>query len=290
MFKRMLTLLLCLAVLSVCLAPCGLAEETAAKDTQLSKLTGQWKSSGFSGELTGKVDGEAPSFLAPAVWQQLGYILNGYRITFTHTQQSRDGSMGSEGILTLKNAAGDEKARINLLLDASGVRYIQSPLLDDEGRFYAFDSGFDWSSLLMPSENGWPSLLHVVMELNRGNETWQEKARPYLENFSMILNRWMQNYLVTSDEVLADGNQVATMTYEIPVAAVVMQTKQMLVEFYSKPELLSLVGELLTAEEQAAYLQTGMLYPFIQMLDNVNLTGNISIRRQNEMITGTLLY
>jgi hypothetical protein len=285
-----MSLLVCLA-LAVCACP-ALAQEAVEveKDTQMSKLQGQLRSSGFRADLTGELTGSAPGFIEPALWERLGRILNNYTLNFTHTQASPDGDEGSEGILRLRNKTGDDKARVNLVMDAAGVRYLQSPLMDDEGMFYAFDSSFDWLTLVLPTENGWPSLLHVALELSRGSKNWQDKTAPYMEAFSLSVERWLQNYLISTSETDDSGNYLTTLTYEIPVVDVVMQTKQLLLDVYSKPELLALAAEVMTQEEQAAYLQKDMYLAFIAMLDRVDLTGSVQISRQNETATGTMLY
>jgi hypothetical protein len=133
-----------------------------------------------------------------------------------------------QGRVYFMDTDGKEIARLNILTDASGVVYLQSDLLDDSGLYYAFDSGFDWSTLLLANENGWPSLLHVLSEIQGASKTWQEKAQPYAEQFSLNIQRWMDNYLKTSSEQNASGAYVTTVTYEIPMADLLQETKQML--------------------------------------------------------------
>ena len=274
MKKRIIALLLCLTLTA------ALAVPALAETNQLTKLQGQWKSSGFRGTLSGQVTGEPSGLLDAGLWKTLEALFSGYQLAVTHTNKNSNVFEGDESALSLMDTDGKEIARLNILTDASGVVYLQSDLLDDSGLYYAFDSGFDWSTLLLANENGWPSLLHVLSEIQGASKTWQEKAQPYAEQFSLNIQRWMDNYLKTSSEQNASGAYVTTVTYEIPMADLLQETKQMLVDLYSNRELLAVLAEVMTAEEQAAYLQTAMLLPFLGMLDNLKLSGTVSVRRQ----------
>ncbi len=284
MLKKIAALFLCLTLLA------SLAVPALAETNQLTKLQGQWKSSGFRGTLTGQVTGEASGLIGETLWESLRTLFAGYQLNVTHTVKDSRVNEGDESVLTLTNKAGDEIGRLNILTDASGVVYLQSDLLDEAGLYYGFDSGFDWTSLLISSENGWPSLLHVLGEISQANQTWQDKANPYMEQISLNISRWLQGYLNTTTEQDMNGAYVTTALYEIPAAAFMQETKQVLVDMFSNPDLLSLLAEIMTAEEQAAYLQTSMLLPFLQMLDNVELNGQISVRRQYDTASGTVLF
>ena len=283
MFKKLFALCLCLT-LAAALLP------AAAETTQLTKLQGQWKSSAFRGTLTGEVSGEGSRLTDDKGWAALRALFSAYSLGITHTNKSASASEGDESVITLSKKDGSEVARLNVMTDAAGVVYLQSDLLDDSGLFYAFDSGFDWSTLLMPGENGWPSLLHVLSEVNRASKTWQEKAQPYMEQFSLNISRWLQGYLVTATEQGVGSSFITTASYEIPVSAVMQETKQLLVDFLSNKDLLALLSEVLTAEEQAAYLQFDMLLPFFNMLDKVQLDGSFNVRRQYDTASGDVLY
>ena len=284
MLKKIAALVLCLTLLA------SLAVPALAETNQLTKLQGQWKSSGFRGTLTGQVTGEASSLTGEALWELLKALFAGYQLNLTHTVKDSRVNEGDESVLTMTNTAGDEIGRLNILTDASGVVYLQSDLLDEAGLYYGFDSGFDWSSLILSNENGWPSLLHVLGEIAQANQTWQDAAKPYMEQLSLNLSRWLQSYLNTTTEQDVNGTYITTAVYDIPASALMQETKQMLVDFYSNRELLNLLTQVMTVEEQAAYLQTSMLLPFLQMLDNVKLNGSVSVRRQYDTSTGTVLF
>ena len=284
MLKKVFALCLCLALLA------SLALPAAAETDQLVKLQGQWKSSGFRGTLTGEVTGDGTSLTDQNAWETLRSFLATHQLSISHTVKDSNKFDGDESIVILEKKTGEEVGRLNILTDASGIIYLQSDLLDDAGLYYGFDSGFDWSNLLVSGDNGWPSLVHVITEISQASQTWKESANPYLEKFSLNISRWLQSYATTTTEQDVNGSYVMTTSYEIPVAAILQETRQLLADFYSDPQLLALLAQVLTAEETAAYLQTSMLLPFLQMLDNVKLSGTVTARRQYEAATGTVLY
>ena len=285
MLKKITALFLCLTLAA------ALALPAAADTNQLTKLQGQWKSSGFRGTLTGEVTGGPSALIGAEGWEMLKALLAAYQLNITHTVKNSRVNEGDESVVTMTNTAGKEIGRLNILTDASGVVYLQSDLLDEAGLYYAFDSGFDWTSLIVANENGWPSLLHVLTEIAQANKTWQDKAAPYMEQISLNVTRWLQGYLSTTTEQSVNGTYLTTAVYEIPASAMLQETKQMLVNLYGNSALLSLLSEVMTAEEQAAYLQgSTMLLPFLQMLDNVKLNGTVSVRRQYDTATGTVLF
>ena len=284
MFRKIFALTLCVALLTAALLP------ASAETNQLTKLSGQWKSSGFRGTLTGKVTGEKSSLFSDETWAALKRLLTGYTVSLTHTVNNPRVNEGDETIVTLVDAGERELGRINILTDSAGIVYLQSDLLDDAGLYYAYDSGFDWSSLVFASENGWPSLLHVLMEIDGAKASWKEQAQPYYEQFSLNISRWMQNYVTTSAERDVNGNYITTNRYEIPAADVLQETTLMLADLLSNPKLMALLAEVMTAEEQAAYLQTNMMRAFLQMLQNVKVSGSILVTRQYESTSGNVLY
>ena len=285
MLKKITALFLCLTLAALAVLP------AMAENSQLTKLQGQWQSSGFRGTLKGEVTGEPSALIGEENWALLKRLFAGYQMDITHTVKNSRVNEGDESVITLTSTAGKEVGRLNILTDASGVIYLQSDLLDEAGLYYAFDSGFDWSRMILSNESDWPSLLHVLTEVAQANKTWQDKAAPYMEQFSLNVSRWLQGYLNTTTEQSVDGTYVTTAVYEIPAPAMLQETIQMLTTLYSNGELLNLLAEVLTVEEQAAYLQgSAMLQSFLRMLNNVKLEGTVRVRRQYETVSGKVLF
>ena len=53
---------------------------------------------------------------------------------------------------------------------------------------------------------------------------------------------------------------------------------------------MSLLREILTVDEQAAYLQKDMLWSFLSMIDRVKLNGDITVRRQFSAENGDVIF
>ena len=287
MRKQWIALLLCLCLLTGCLS--AAADVAVQESTQLDKLIGHWKSSCFQGTLTGTASQEKPSFMDASVWAAIQAYLQNYTLSFLHTNQNPTADLGSESVLTLTNASGTVSIRNILVEDHSGIRYVRSPLLDDS-IYYAFAPSNDAVSLALNALNdsAWPSLLHVLYSIFTADESWKERAKPHYDRLTAELNKWMMNYYKTTPEVDASGRQITNLDYVIPANALLQETKQMLIYIISNQELSSLLREILTVDEQAAYLQTDMIFSFMSMIDRVNLKGDIVIRRQYSM--DQLLY
>jgi hypothetical protein len=71
--------------------------------------------------------------------------------------------------------------------------------------------------------------------------------------------------------------------------AVKAEIKQLLVDFYSDDALLSLLKEIFTPSESAAYLQSNMQDTFFAMLDALELDGHIEIIRRYDAMGNAML-
>lgn len=290
MRKQWIALLLCLCL---CAAPlCSLADVVVREPTQLDKLRGQWASSSFQGTLTGQQSGAAPAFLGEMLWAQIGAYLKNFSVTFTHTNQDATSALGSEDVLTLSDASGDIRIDTIMDIDHNGIRYVRSPLLDDQTIYYAFDQKFDAVALLTDAarEDAWPSLLHVLYAVATADEDWQSRAKSSYSQFTLQITTWLQNYATTVTQQNTDGRYVVSNDYEIPAAALLQEAKQLMLNLYDDQEMISLLREILTVDEQAAYLQKSMLLGFLTMIDRVRLNGDIVIRRQFGADSGEVLY
>ena len=290
MRKQWIALLLCLCLLSVSFS--SLADVAVRESTQLDKLKGHWMNSSFQGTLTGTATQKGPAFADEVAWSVFRAYLQDYTVSYTHTNQNSTADLGSEDVLTLSNTAGDVSIRNIFVEDPNGIRYIRSPLLDDQGMYYAFDPSNDAVSLLTDavSENAWPSLAHVVYAIATANEDWQKRAQASYNQFSIKVTGWLQNYAKTVTEADTEGRFVMTNEYEIPAGALLQEAKALLVDLFVDQDLLSLLREILTVDEQAAYLQKDMLWSFLSMIDKVKLNGDISVRRQFSAENGDVIF
>lgn len=285
--KRLTALLMCVCLTLCCAA--ARADVNTTSYAQDEKLLLQLKTSGFEGTLSFAAEGENPGIIDAATWSMLKAYLPSLSLACTRTVRGGNESNGSESIYTLLNGE-KELTHVNVLTDQNGLTYVGSPLLDDGSVTYAFEKGFDFSALLTgAADESWPSLLHVLYAVNNADAAWQEKAQTAMTPYLTGVTAWMQNYAATTTEKDVAGGYITTISYKIPAAAVLQETKQLLVDFFSDATLLSLLREVLSAQEQAAYLQPTMLLAFLQMLDNVKLEGEVTINRQYDL-AGAPLY
>ena len=280
MRKQWIALALCVCL---CLSAAAATADVAVKETtQLDKLKGHWMNSSFQSTLKATVSEQKPDFLSIEEWALIRAWAQGYTLSFTHTNQDSTANLGSEDVLTLEDASGAAVIQTILAQDANGIRYVRSPLLDDQNIYYAFDSSYDFVSLLTEAtrDTAWPSLWHVLYAVAAAPADWQTRAQPVYSQYAIKLTGWLQNYARTVTETQTDGSFVMTNDYEIPASDLKQETKAILVDLLMDQDLLSLLREILTVDEQAAYLEKDMLLSFLSMIDRVQLNGSVQIHRQ----------
>ncbi len=290
MRKQWIALLLCLCLL--CASSASLADVAVRESTQLDKLKGHWMNSSFQGTLTGTATQEGPAFIDPVLWSVIRAYLQDYTVSFSHTNQNSTADLGSENVLTLSNSSGDVSIQNILAEDHNGIRYVRSPLLDDQGMYYAFGPNNDAVSLLTDALNdsAWPALAHVVYAIAAAGEDWQKRAQPSYNQVSIKVTGWLQNYGKTVTEADTQGRFVMTNDYVIPASAMLQEAKALLVDLFVDQDLMSLLREILTVDEQAAYLQKDMLWSFLSMIDRVKLNGDVTVRRQFSAENGDVIF
>ena len=288
--KRIVACFLC--ILLICAQASALAADVnVTSNTQDEKLRQQMALSGFQSTLSFAAEGDSFLSLDAATWAAVKLLtpkltLSGTSTVVVHNKVA----VGRESILSLLGG-GEEWANIALLIDEAGTRYVKSPLLSDGDVFYAADKTFDLTTLLgdILSSGRWPSLLHVLYAVNTADEKWQTRFAAAATPYQAKIASWLQDYSITTTETDVTGGFITTITYQIPAAAILQETKQLLVDFFADATLVSLLREVMNAEEQAAYLQSAMLLPFLQMLDNVALAGEITVKRQYDYL-GNAIY
>ena len=285
MFKRLTAIALILTLLCVS----ALADVGALSYTQEEKLLLQLERSGFQAALTFSMSG-TPSGMDENTAALLQTILPNLTLNYTRTVRNGYQSNGTENLLSA-TLNTETLLQTGWWTDANNLAYVQSNLLDQNGTVYAFDRSFDLSGFLADGtdKDTWPSILHVLWTVNNADADWQQRAESAISSYKTAVTLWMQSYASTQTERTTDGGYITTIAYSIPSAAILQEAKQLLVDFFSDSQLLSLLREVLSTDEQAAYLQPSMLLSFLQMIDNVKLDGSIEIKRQYD-VTGASLY
>ena len=275
-----------IAVLSlvVCLAfSAALADITGVNYTQLEKLQASFLRSGFKGQILFSLSETAPCGLNQETWTAIRSFLSTTNVNYSYTP-NEESEKGTEHLLSLKQG-GNELTQIAFATDESGKFYIRIPLLCDQ--WLGADQSFDWSAFIADgtSGDGWPGVLHLLYAIQNASDSWKNKALSLYDAYQLQITGWMQQYV--SVQTQQTGSEFTTiMSYEIPSAAILGEIKQLLVNLMSDSSLLSLLREILSPAESAAYLQPGMLLTFLQMADKISLDGSVVITRKFDK-TGT---
>lgn len=276
-------------LLAVCvLLGCACADISTTSVTQLDKLTESLEQSGLKARVLFSASGSAPEWMDQTMSDIVFNILPTLNVNFSYTPNIKY-SHGSEVILTVQKNK-QEVTHFDYLTDGQGISYLRSPLFDDQKTFYAAENSFDVSGLISDAlQSGeWPSIYHILYMIETAPASWQERFEKTLDVYKMSVTAWMQNYAKTETEADLTGGFITTMTYQIPANAVLMELKQLLVDFMADSSIRTLLREILSPAESAAYLQQVMLVPFLQMVDNIELSGEITVNRQFDG-TGTEL-
>ncbi len=285
----MLKRLTAIGLILVLLCASASADVGALSFTQEEKLLLQLERSGFQAALTFSMSG-APAGMDESTASFLQALLSNLTLNYTRTVRNGYQTNGTESLLSA-SLGSESLLQAGWWTDANGLTYVQSGLFDPNGTVYSFDRSFDVSGFLAngTDRDAWPSVFHVLWTVNNADADWQQRAETAISSYKTSMTRWMQAYASTQTERSTDGGYITTISYSIPSAAILQEAKQLIVDFFSDSQLLSLLREVLSTAEQAAYLQPSMLLTFLQMIDNVKLDGSIEIKRQYD-VTGASLY
>ena len=264
------------ALLCVLTLLCAALPGMAAGDYPLDeKFVRQVLESAYQGTLTAEITGDGTAALPGATWRTLSALLPRISMETTHSYQRGEGE-ATLRLLVDGQSAGETRLMYNA--EQAGVK---SDLLGGEAT-YAFVRNWNAASLLQAFAQGdsaWPPLWRVLLAVESAPAEWKTRAAERLSSYETKMGIWMNSY--ASFRSGTEDNVAYTELYcAIPPQAVRAQIKQMLVDFYADSELLSLLREVLTAQEAAAYLQPGMQNAIFAMLDAVQLEGNVEVIRR----------
>ena len=267
---RMLSILFCL----VLLAGEALAV-TITGYTLEEKFRNQMVSSGFRGSISFTADGDSFSGLNDAGWKTVASILEGTVLEFSSTIRSVYSKDRETAVDILRN--GETIGSFRTVLE-NGMIAFSTDLLNEYGMWYEFSEETDALSLILRPESGWPDMPGVLFRISNASKDWKERAERAASPYLTKLAIWLQNY----QEITVEGTGSESrlhMHCEIPSQDVITQMKQMMVDFYLDGELLSLLGEVLTAQESAAYLMPAVRTELNAMLDRLEINGSVQIDR-----------
>lgn len=234
--------------------------------------------SAYRGTVTFAVEGNGSAAIDSGTWTLLKALAPRLKLEVNHTA-SRVGGEGQASATLLLDE--NENAKATLMYDEKLVA-VSSTLLGGENTYYTAARDWDWTRLLqslIQGENEWPPVWRMILAVYSASEEWKAKAQPKLELYETKLELWMNGY--ASYSIGKDGNTSYTqIAFTIPGSAVKQEIKQLLLDFYSDSELLTMLREVVSAQEAAAYLQPAMRDSLFTMIDELKLEGNVELVRR----------
>ena len=271
-----------LALLLALSAAVALAED----DTLMNKFYQQaFKESAYRGTVAFTVIGEETTALPEETWTLLKALLPQLTITLEHsTQRNKD-----EGEVGLTFAVeGQQSRKLSFLYDDQ-LTGISGDLLDSD-TVYSAAREWSWTHLFTPAAQegeAWPPIGQLLLNILNAPESWKERAKPFLEQYETRAAEWMNSFATVSSgtEGLVPYSELAC---KIPAREVKEEIKALLTELYQDQETLSLLREVATPQEAAAYLKPASLPALTAVLEQMQMEGSVEIARRHDS-SGTAL-
>lgn len=265
-----------LAAVMLCTGVCGCVPALAGAPITDYTLEDKWglqmQGSGFKGHAAFTVEGDAAFGMDESLWHTLKALLSG--MTVEVTSMPRSGNRDTEVTVL---AGGTQVGFVKVLTDGQNT-VVRSDILGEDEYDYQYGAQFDLLRLFAKEESRWPDLKNTLMRLMTADKAWKQEAEPAFSVYTSHLALWMQEYMDVSSQSVQDGYQTR-MSCLIPAERVKVQIKRMLSMLYRDEEMLRLLGQVLTKEEQQAYLNPGNQEIFFIMLDLLPMEGDVKIER-----------
>lgn len=291
--SRILTLCLALALLPAA----AFAEATAEPAyTMAEKMYKQLeKGSGFSGTLTLEA-AAVPGREAEAFTTLKPITLDG---TFIYVREDLAAKKPAESRVTLALMDGDNQQATAELALRSGGLYVRTSLAGDgwytargavaaQGEAQGGTLSEAAQSLL--SGTAMPGVAMFVAGLASQFGTVDTAAlATLLDTYTTKIDLWIEAY--RQNALLSKGKDGATtmqIDYQIPAAAIKAQLKQLLIDLLADTELTALLAKAMPDGWAERYLDPAMQDYYFYAVDQLSLTGDMTIRRTLSLRGDTL--
>ena len=272
--KRLIALMLALTLaLSAGLA---IAEEEAK--TIEEKFARQVQVSAYRGAVTFTATGSGSKAIDPALWVMIRSLAPRVTLSTDHSYVNRTRQGQATWTLTLDE---NTLAHASLLYD-SQLMGLSSTLLAGDDLYYTADRGWNAAQALeavAQGENPWPSTVGIILAAQAAPDAWKQRLLQHLTPYETKLGVWLNSYASFETGKIEDVSYTE-LSCAIPMRAVKTEIKQLMVDFYNDAEFLSLLREVVTPQEAAAYLQPGMMNSFFAMLDALDIEGEVEVVRR----------
>ena len=246
-----------------------------------------FKESAYRGTVTFAVSGTGTKAMDAMTWAALKALAPRLSLSLEHATTA--GKDEGQGTLTL-TLDGKTSAKTTVMYDEKLVAFA-STLLGGEKVYYSADRNWNLSALLenlIQRDSQWPPIARLIAAIQTAPEEWQNRAKERIALYETKLGLWLNGYASFST---GRENNVAysELSCVIPAQSVKAEIKQLMVDLYGDSALLSLLREIATPQEAAAYLQPSMMNTLFGMLDNVKLEGEVKVVRRYDAMGDALL-
>ena len=243
--------------------------------------------SAYRGTITFSAEGDGSAAIDDTTWVILKILAPRLKLSLSHTASR----VGDEGQATVTLLLDDkENAKTTVMYDEKLVA-VSSTLLGGDNTYYTAARDWDWTRLMqsyIQGENDWPPVWRMLLAVNGASDEWKQKAAPKLELYEASLELWLNSFASYSIGK-EDGVSYTQIAFTIPAASVKQEIKQLLYDIYNDGELLTMLREVVSAQEAAAYLQPSMRDTFFAMIDQLQLDGQVELVRRYDAKGNSLL-
>ena len=282
MMKRGIALLL--AALLLLTAASAVAEDNTLAYKFYQQAV---KESAYRGAVTLSASGTGSAMIDPSLWEALKSLAPRLSLSIEHaTTPDRD-----EGQATLTlSLDGKTSAKFTYLYDET-LQAFSGTFLGGDSAYYSAARSWSLTELLaglLREDQTWPSVWQMIYAIENAPEEWKTRAESRVNVYKTKLNLWMNGYAKFTAG--RDGETLySQLACAIPAQAVKAEIKQLMVDFYNDSELLTLLREVVSAREAAAYLSPSMMNALFSMLDSLRLTGDVEVVRRYDAMGNALL-
>jgi hypothetical protein len=247
-----------------------------------------FQESAYRGTVTMTVEGNGSAlFKTAGQWATLKHLAPLLSLTLEHTT-TRDRDEGQFGATLLMNEK--ESIKTTLMYDDK-LLGVSSTLMGGDSAYFTFARDWDLSRMtqaLFQGDSAWPPVWRMLLAAQNASDEWKARAKERTTIYETKLGLWLNGYaaFATGRENDISYSELSCL---IPAQAVKAEIKQLLVDFYNDNELLTILREIVTAQEAAAYLQPAVMNDLFAMLDQLNLQGDVKIVRRYNSLGGALL-
>ncbi|MBR4538406.1 MAG: hypothetical protein IKO52_06130 [Clostridia bacterium] len=280
--KRGIALLLVVLLLTA--AASAIAEDYTLAEKFYQQAV---KESAYRGTVTLSVSGTGTAAIDAATWTLLKSLAPRLSLSVEHaTTPYKD-----EGQATLTlTLDGKTSSKFTYLYDEKLMAF-SGTFLGGDSAYYSAARDWNLTELLeglLSNDTAWPPVWQMILAVENASEEWKNRAQSRISVYETKLGLWMNGYAKYSTG--RDGDTMySQLACTIPAQTVKAEIKQLMVDFYNDAELLTLLREVVSAREAAAYLQPSMMNALFSMLDSLQLSGDVEVVRRYDATGNALL-